>query len=350
MPSGRLRLIVGVVAGAILIAIAVIVTMTLRPSVRVPSLVGATRSAAERRAKALGLTLVVKGTELAPDIPKGSVASQDPTAGVVVPGGSSVTVLISAGSEAFGMPDVLGMMLADARELLRASGLDVRFKTAASDAPTGTVTASAPVPGAQVAEGDIVELTISASGGVSVSSDLSGASFVIDPAPPATTGSVDAAYEVATRLAASLRLSGATVVMTRDAPGPNSAPTVDERVSIARESSATVLIGVSVKASGLEGLQVMVMPTAGVAASVSVASGPLADAVFASLRVRDAAVSTITASADPVLTGSGLAGVGVRLGSEGSRSDRKSFADPSWADAVATAISRALTALYGRTP
>jgi N-acetylmuramoyl-L-alanine amidase len=138
--------------------------------------------------------------------------------------------------------------------------------------------------------------------------------------------------------------------MTRETRGQAGAPGVDARLQAARESSATVFIGLSVAASGLEGLEVLVMPTTGVTPAVAAASGPLADAVFASLRVENSAVSTITATADKVMAGAGTAGVGVQLGSFGAKTDRKLFGSTAWADTMARAIGRALTALYGSTP
>jgi hypothetical protein len=347
-PSRRTLVIGGAACGLVVLAAALIVYASSRPSVRVPSLVGATRTAAEARAKALGLALDVKGTEFSAAVPKGAIASQEPTAGVMVGLGSTLTVLVSAGSETFAMPDVIGMMLADARTALRAKGLDVQFLVAASDAATGTVTASAPPPGADVSGGDVVRLTIAAGGVPATSTDLSSSSFVIDPAPPATAGPPDVAFDVATRLADLLRVAGASVVLTREVSGGVGTPTEAARVAAARESSATVLVGFSVASIGLEGLQVLVMPRAGVSAPVSAASGPLGDAVFASLRADHATVSTLTATTDAVLTGSGLAGVRIRLGSSASPADLRLFADPAWADSIARAVNRGLAGLYGR--
>lgn len=346
-PTRRMLIIAGTTAAIVVVAAVLIVAFVTRPSVRVPSLVGVARVEAENRAKALGLTVTVKGTEFSAEVPKGAIASQDPTAGALVGPGTAMTLLVSAGSETFALPDVVGMTLAEARTALRTKGLEVQYVSAPSDAPTGTVTASAPAAGTEVLNGDVVRLTISASGGAVVSASLADVSFVIDPAPPIGSASLDPAFDVATRLSETLRLAGAAVTMTRDTRGQAGAPGVDARLQAARESSATVFIGLSVAASGLEGLEVLVMPTTGVTSAVSAASGPLADAVFASLRVENSAVSTITATADKVMTGAGTAGVGVRLGSFGARTDRKLFSSAAWADTMARAIGRALSALYG---
>lgn len=322
-------------------------SLSSRPSVRVPSLVGITRAIATQRLNALGLKLVVKGTQLSPNVAKGAVASQDPTAGVLVSPGSDVTVLVSAGTDTFAIPDVLGLTLDAARTTLRAKGLEVLFSTAQSDQPTGTVISQTPAAGVKVSDGDVVRLTV-AGGAATITADLSDSSFAIDPVPPATARALDPTYAVGRRLSELLTAAGAAVTMTRDTTGVASTPGDAARLDIAKDSSATVLIGLSISTTGLEGLQVLTMPRAQVPASVAAASAPLADAVFASLRADFATVSTLTATVDPVLTGSGFAGVRVRLGSMLSKSDQKLFADPAWADRIATDIFRGLVAIYGR--
>jgi beta-lactam-binding protein with PASTA domain len=348
MPSRR-TLLIGAGAVAIVIVVSAVAAFLLtRPSVRVPSLVGIPRAEAIRRAEALGLRLTVEGTRYSSAVAKGAVASQDPTAGVTVAQGSQLIVSISAGSDMFALPDVVGMTLNDARTALRAKGLDVQFETAPSDAETGTVTLSSPAAGTKVASGDLIRLTVAATGSAAQFADLSGIAFVVDPAPPAPSAAVDIAFEVGKRLAELLRASGASVTMTREAAGSAAGTTEATRIARAKEASATVLVGLSVSTTGLEGLGVLSMPASRVESSVAAASGPLADAVFASLRVDFATVATLTGTADQVLIGSGMPGVRVRLGSTAVKSAVKSFADPAWADKVARGISRALTGLYGR--
>lgn len=346
-PSRRTVLVAGAAAGAILLILVVWLFVSLRPSVRVPSLVGITRAGAVQRADALGLKLVVKGTQLSPDVPKGAVASQDPTSGVLVPPGAEVTVLISAGADTFVVPDIIGLTLDAARTALRAKGLQVLFATAQSEQPTGTVIASLPAPGTKVSDGDVVRLTIATGGAVSTA-DLSDSSFVIDPVPPGTAQAVDPTFSVGRRLQDLLLAAGAAVTMTRDATGAAGQVGDAARLDRAKESSATVLIGLSIATTGLESLQVLSMPRAQVSASVAAASVPLSDAVFASLRADFATVSTLTAAVDPVLTGSGIAGVRVRLGSMLATSDRALFASPAWADRIAKDIFRGLVSVYAR--
>jgi len=348
LPPRRTLLIGGGVLALVAVVVVAALLLLNRPSVRVPSLVGATRAEATKRAESLGLKLVVKGTTLAPEIVSGSVASQEPSAGVLVAYGSDLTVLISAGSDAFVLPDVVGKTLADARAALRAQGLDVQFVTAPADAPTGTVTASAPAAGAKVTAGDVVRLTIAGDGSTSLPSDLSSAHFLIDATPRSTSSAPDAAYEVATRLAALLREGGATVTLTRPTSSTGDGPSVAARTKIARDSSATVFVGLTVAPKGLEHIQVLLMPTDDISAGILEASEPLSNSILESLRTDFSTVSTITDTTDSVMRDSGMAGVRVSLGSAEIKADRKLFATPSWLDRVARDLFRGLTAMYGR--
>jgi N-acetylmuramoyl-L-alanine amidase len=81
---------------------------------------------------------------------------------------------------------------------------------------------------------------------------------------------------------------------------------------------------------------------------VGAPSGPLADALLASLAADVSTISTLTATDDPVMAGSGLAAVRIRLGSFASAADAALFGDPRWLESIASDIYRALAQLYGR--
>ncbi|HEY5506935.1 MAG TPA: PASTA domain-containing protein, partial [Coriobacteriia bacterium] len=116
--TGRGRAIRGAaIAVAALVILGAMIAFSRRP-VAVPQLVGLTQSAATRRLTDAGLVLVVQGTALSPSVAKGSVASQDPTAGVSLARGSLVVVLISAGTGTFPLQDLLGMTLDQATAAL----------------------------------------------------------------------------------------------------------------------------------------------------------------------------------------------------------------------------------------
>lgn len=351
MVDGPRARIVLLSAGALGLLVAVVVTAVVllpRRTIRVPELVGVSRAQAESRVEALGLRLRVRDTRFSSTVPKDAVASQDPTSGVLLAPGADVTVDISAGSDSFSLPDVLGQDLDAARESLRTRGLIVVFSTAVSDVSSGTVIASAPTPGSAVATGDTIRLTVAADASAVPAADLTGVAFVFDPAPPPDPAEPDVGMDVATRVSALVTAAGATVTMTRISGVTSLAVTPAARTLLAKEASATALLGFSLAPSSLEGMVLMIMPPAGSLPEVLARSGPLADVMFASLAPDVSLISTITASGDMVLTGSGLPGLRIRLGSFASDSDARSFADVRWLDIVASDIYRALAQIYGR--
>ncbi|WP_329036551.1 Stk1 family PASTA domain-containing Ser/Thr kinase [Streptomyces sp. NBC_00178] len=104
---------------------------------RVPSLLGQTQSAAERRLSDEGLD--VKGVERAysDTVERGTVISSDPGSGERIRGNDAVRLVISRGPEIVKVPDVGGMTLADARRELKKSGLAPGMVTREFSAETG---------------------------------------------------------------------------------------------------------------------------------------------------------------------------------------------------------------------
>ncbi|MFD9290509.1 Stk1 family PASTA domain-containing Ser/Thr kinase [Streptomyces sp. NPDC060030] len=90
---------------------------------RVPSLLGQTQSAAEKRLADEGLDL--KGVERAysDTVKRGTVISSDPGSGERIRGNDAVKLVVSRGPETVKVPDVEGLALADARRELKQWGL-----------------------------------------------------------------------------------------------------------------------------------------------------------------------------------------------------------------------------------
>ncbi|WP_327119430.1 Stk1 family PASTA domain-containing Ser/Thr kinase [Streptomyces sp. NBC_01341] len=105
---------------------------------RVPSLLGQTQSAAERRLSDEGLD--VKGVERAysDTVERGTVISSDPGSGERIRGNDAVGLVISRGPEIVKVPDVGGLTLADARRELRKAGLAPGMVTREFSEETGT--------------------------------------------------------------------------------------------------------------------------------------------------------------------------------------------------------------------
>lgn len=332
---------------AILFVAGVLALLALTHPVPVPKLIGLTRPQAQKKVTDAGFVLVVKGTVLSADIPKGAIASQDPTAGVTLRSGSLVVVLLSAGPGTFATPNVLGMTLDQASTILRQRGLVVEVDTEPSVAPSGTIVDSVPAAGELVQSGDTVHLTVATNASLSVSADLSGTSFVLDPAPPEFLSGKDVSFDVASRVAELLRLAGASVTLTRGALGSSNMPGVSSRAASARAEDATAVIGFSVGSDSVGGIQVGGVPSS----ESSIApggSGLLADSITTALLADIPNVVTTSLASDPVLTGAGRPAVRIRLGSSAVAADAASFADDDWAQRVAHDVYMSLATMFGR--
>lgn len=339
----------GTVAAIVLIVILVVV-FSRADTVRVPSLAGLDRKAAEARLQELDLRLVVGDRRFAASTPVGTIIDQRPAPGTLVQAGGTVTVAISGGSETFAMPDVIGQTLDAARAKLRDRGLSVEFQTALSDKDEGTVVSSVPSPGLTIQTGDTVRLTVAAGTSGSdtlLPSNLKGKTFVLDPAPlPAgTTG--DTTMDVARRVRALLEASGARVIVTRKVTDTGDATNTLARSRRAKETSSTALVGFSVTQSGATGLAVMSMPNTSTTQPLYIRSLSLAQAMSDALKTSFGNITTSPAGNDTILSDTGVPGLRLRLGSSQSSTDRLTFTDPLWADNVAKAVYRAIAQVFG---
>ena len=264
--------------------------------------------------------------------------------------GTEVVVALSAGTEDFPMPDVTGWTLEKARTTLRERGLSVDVVTVASDRAQGTVVETFPSPGVSVATGDSVRISVAAgsgTGGVLLPTDLTGKTFMLDPAPMPLPGVVDTSLDVARRLRALLEASGAKVMATREVTDAGDAVSTLSRARRAKETSSTALIGFVVAQTGPGGLAVQSLPATGSTRPFYLASEVLATALADALRTTAKPVSSSVAVNDLLLTGTGVPAVRLRLGSLGVPDDKLQFSDPQWADDVARAVYRAIGSVYG---
>ena len=216
VPTSLIVVLVVVAVGAVAAGFAF--AYLSRPEiVSVPSLARLEQVVARSELAQAGLEMEIGDTRFSATVPAGAVVDQDPAPGADVEEGTVVMVVLSAGSESFAMPDVLGLPVDTAREQLEAKGLDVETVSEPSEAPPNTILRSEPAPGGQVTTGDTVVLAVvsdDVSGDVLLPADLSDAVFVLDPASP-PEGVVDPAMDIARKLRSLLEASGARVVVTR---------------------------------------------------------------------------------------------------------------------------------------
>lgn len=340
--------IAGVVAVA-LIAAGLIWWRSEATRVRVPSLEGLDPAAATTRLQELGLRLAVGDRRFSASVPPGIIMDQTPRPGTIVTEGSAVEVAISAGSESFAMPDVIGLLVDRAKQVLRDRGLGSEITAQPSDRPQGTVLESFPSPGVTVMTGDTVRLTV-ASGNTTTGTllpvKLDGKVFVLDPAP-VPAGATDVTMDVARRVRALLEASGARVVVTRQITDSGDAVSTVSRARKAKETSSTALVGFSVAQSGPGGLAIQSVPATTATEPFYIGSLTLATAVADALKADFGTVASAPATNDAILTGTGVPAVRLRLGNTGLAADRLTFTDPVWADKVARDVYSALGSAYG---
>jgi serine/threonine-protein kinase len=128
----------------------------------VPATVGLARTDAERVLREAGLALG-DVSEQASDSARGVVLLSNPTAGMTVPRGTRVALVLSAGPGEVTLPDVVGRDGPSARGLLEQLGLQLAplEYDSLSALPSGTVVAQTPAAGSAVANGSLITLRIS---------------------------------------------------------------------------------------------------------------------------------------------------------------------------------------------
>lgn len=132
------------------------------PQIEVPDVVNKPIAEAQSILEALGLQ-VQQQAIVSTSTPVNLVSVQTPAAKSPVAPGTTVTLLVSAGSTVPGtdMPNVIGKAQADAEAALRGLGLSVTAFRVESDAPSGTVVEQSPDPEEPIATGNKARLLIS---------------------------------------------------------------------------------------------------------------------------------------------------------------------------------------------
>jgi beta-lactam-binding protein with PASTA domain/predicted Ser/Thr protein kinase len=127
---------------------------------KVPVLVGSQRRLAVQQIRGRGLTPSVSEEESSD--PAGQVVSQSPSAGTEVEPGSTVAIVVSSGEEQAKVPNVIGRLRPEAVEAVRAAGLTPSVEEEETEVPgkVGRVLDQFPPPGAELAPGDSVTITV----------------------------------------------------------------------------------------------------------------------------------------------------------------------------------------------
>ncbi|MFQ1004188.1 Stk1 family PASTA domain-containing Ser/Thr kinase [Modestobacter sp. SSW1-42] len=173
--GSRKTLIAAIVGGLVLLALVVVGIVVLNSGgdqeptapavvqVAVPDLSGRTEEAATTALTSARLTLGEVSTEASDTVAEGQVVRTDPASGTQVAEQSPVDLVVSAGPDSIGIPDLAGRETADARERLQAAGFTGSVSTDQVDSlePEGTVVESDPPAGTETAPDTPIRLKVS---------------------------------------------------------------------------------------------------------------------------------------------------------------------------------------------
>ncbi|SCF89601.1 Stk1 family PASTA domain-containing Ser/Thr kinase [Streptomyces sp. Cmuel-A718b] len=130
--------------------------------VRVPDVVGASLADARRSLKKVGLVPGMVTREFSEDVERGEVIRTDPRAGTDRNPDTAVALVVSKGAP-IDVPDVTGLSADEATAELEAEGLKAEVLPGRVHSPeaAGDVAEQSPGEGAEAAEGDTIQLTVS---------------------------------------------------------------------------------------------------------------------------------------------------------------------------------------------
>ncbi len=182
-PPSNLPFVVGTFA--LLATLGVLVFLVLRllggggsadvQTIVMPDVTGSLEAEAFAELLDLGLR-PVPAREASDTVEEGRVIRTDPAGGDTVDPGATVVVVVSAGSEEFTAPPLVGLTRDAAEQLIEAQGLVLGQVTLEpdSDEPPGTVIAMSPAPGTRVPAGTPIDLVVSSGPDLVTLEDLTG--------------------------------------------------------------------------------------------------------------------------------------------------------------------------------
>ncbi len=129
----------------------------------VPNVLGMTRETATKELEKAGFDVEAIAAEKLDKRPRGEVIATTPRPGATVPQPASVSLTISAGPDAIGVPSLVGMPVEDALALLGQLGLTAgpARDDSTGAQPEGFVSAQRPAANSPAAPGSSVTLTVS---------------------------------------------------------------------------------------------------------------------------------------------------------------------------------------------
>jgi beta-lactam-binding protein with PASTA domain len=140
---------------------------------KVPDVEGLPERRAVRALEDRGF-LVETEEEFSEEIEAGRAIGTEPAAGTKLEGGSTVTLLVSAGANLVTVPDVIGLSQQIAENQIESADLIPNVETQDSDQPEGTVVAQEPAGLLEVESGSEVTIIVSTGAGSVIVPDVEG--------------------------------------------------------------------------------------------------------------------------------------------------------------------------------
>lgn len=146
--------------------------------VKVPNVIGLDYADAANRLEQAGFEASPGETRFHASAPKMTVLEQSPAAGSTDLVGATVTLVVSGGQRMGAVPNVVGLLEADAERTLTDAGFDVGdVQEQPSEQPLGEVIASRPAAGTQAPVPSSIGLVTSAGPSVVIAPDVVGRNF-----------------------------------------------------------------------------------------------------------------------------------------------------------------------------
>jgi len=159
--SGWIWVVVAAVAGY-LVTVIWLYPEPLLGDNRVPRVLDLTREQAMATLSDAGLRGRFSGTEPHPSAPAGTVVWQDPPPATDVPAGTVIQLVASEGPPLIPLPDVVGLDVLLAGEILRSAGFEIgSVDSIAALSDLGSVVATRPVAGSPRSPGTRITLVVS---------------------------------------------------------------------------------------------------------------------------------------------------------------------------------------------
>lgn len=156
----NMKIIIGVIAGIVLVSVTLIIIMVNRKSV-VPDFVGRTTAEAKQIAREAGVTLEEK-KEYSSEVEEGCVISQDIAKGMKVKRKASVGITVSKGKEMTVVPEFVGETLEDARAMAAEAGIELEeTEEYSKDVAAGLIIEQQDTQGTSIEKGSSVKITVS---------------------------------------------------------------------------------------------------------------------------------------------------------------------------------------------